>query len=240
MISAVSYAFVVTSLPAGYHIATFPQLDTHKVKVILRQTVSRPACFGGMRPFVAHDHVYIAVRHLRVCWIGAPCLKRGQVCSLQLLPGLPNAVTLWSQPHGTQNHTLLSQIQDSSAGDSRSPCLYPPGTGFSFRRLLRLAAPSVPLDTQSQKLSYYRRSVGKYQGTRATSETRDQLFFLIHGNYLLTLAGFYYGAPSPTRGWVCNLKVLLGLQCSLSRCWVPRDSWPYFLSEFWIFPTWEG
>jgi hypothetical protein len=76
-------------------------------------------------------------------------LMRGWVCRLQLLLGLASAVILRFESRGTHDHILLSQIRDSQTWRARSPYLYPqvqggpvipPGTGFPFRRLLRLTA----------------------------------------------------------------------------------------------------
>jgi hypothetical protein len=46
---------------------------------------------------------------------------------------------------------------------------------------------------------------------RSPSGTHDQFSFLLHGNYLKTFAAFYYGAPSLTRGRVCNFQCSQGL-----------------------------
>jgi hypothetical protein len=93
-----------------------------KVKVILRQTVSRPVCLGIKHPSGAYDQIFVTVRQLRVCSCGALYLMRGRVCRLELLLALPSAVILASQSRGTRDHILLSQIRD-----------------FPFRRPLRLA-----------------------------------------------------------------------------------------------------
>jgi hypothetical protein len=72
-----------------------------------------PIC--GLRP----DLYYC---QLPVCWCGALSLTRGRICRLQLLLALASAVILGSEPLGTRDLILLSQIWD-----------------FPFRRLLRLA-----------------------------------------------------------------------------------------------------
>jgi hypothetical protein len=79
-------------------------------------------------------------------------LTRGCVCRLQLLLGLASAVILRSESRGTQDHILLPQIRHPPQPSGPGPCIYisqeqgcpviTPGTGFPFRRLLRLAGPA--------------------------------------------------------------------------------------------------
>jgi hypothetical protein len=68
-----------------------------------------------------------------------PSLMRGWVSRLQLLLALASAVILGSESRGTHDHVLLAQIRDSPNLEDQVPYLYPPGTGFPFRRFLRLA-----------------------------------------------------------------------------------------------------
>jgi hypothetical protein len=67
---------------------------------------------------------------LRVCGSETPSLTRGRVCHLQRLLGLASGVILRSEYRGTDDHILLSQIQDSPTLRIRFPYLYPPGTGW--------------------------------------------------------------------------------------------------------------
>jgi hypothetical protein len=91
----------------------------------------------------------IFFRQLRVCYFVAPFLTRARVCNLVLLQGLASAAPLWSESHGTQDHILLSQFLRLPQPGGLGPRIYipqeqggpviPPGTGFPFCRLLRLA-----------------------------------------------------------------------------------------------------
>jgi hypothetical protein len=71
---------------------------------------------------------------------------RGRVCCLQLLLGLASVVILGCESRGIHDHILLYQIRDSPNLEDRVPVFISPrnrvahpGTGFPFRRLLRLA-----------------------------------------------------------------------------------------------------
>jgi hypothetical protein len=75
--------------------------------------------------------------------------RSGWVCRLQLLLVPASAVILKPESRGARDHILLSQIRDSpNLGGSGLRIYIPqeqggpvvtPGTGFPFRRLLRLA-----------------------------------------------------------------------------------------------------
>jgi hypothetical protein len=70
-------------------------------------------------------------------------------------------------------------------------------------------------------------------GVRRPSGTRDQLFFLLL-IFFRQLRVCYFVVPSLTRGWICNLLLLLPRQLSPARVWVPLDSRLHF-----IFPVLE-
>jgi hypothetical protein len=62
--------------------------------------------------------------------VGRP-LWRGRVCRLQFLLALTSVVILGSESLGAHDHILVSQIRDSPpTWRTRSPCLYPLGTGW--------------------------------------------------------------------------------------------------------------
>jgi hypothetical protein len=83
-------------------------------------------------------------------WCGASSLTRGCVCNLlvQLLLGLARAVILGTKSRRTHDHILSPNLTVPKPGgpgsriyipqEQRGPVI-PPGTGFPFRRILRLA-----------------------------------------------------------------------------------------------------
>jgi hypothetical protein len=121
-------------------------------EVTLRSTVSLPVSLGVRRPSGTHDQFYflleIFFRQLRFCNFNF--LTRERVCNLlvQLLLGLARAVTLGSKSRRTHGHILQSHLRLPEPGGPVSRIyipqeqggpVIPPGTGFPFCRLLRLA-----------------------------------------------------------------------------------------------------
>jgi hypothetical protein len=99
-------------------------------------------------PSGAQNQIFITVRQMRVCWCGVPFLTGdgSVVCNCcwsstaQSLSG--------PSPRRTHDHILLSQIRDSPNLEDQVPVFTPktgwpsyihPGTGSSFRRIVRLA-----------------------------------------------------------------------------------------------------
>jgi hypothetical protein len=97
-------------------------LPSMSLSLMLRPTVSRSVYLGIKHPSGAYDQIFITVTQLRFCWCGVLSLTRGRIWRLKFLLALASAVILGSEPRGTRNHILLSQIRD-----------------FLFRFLLRLA-----------------------------------------------------------------------------------------------------
>jgi hypothetical protein len=77
--------------------------------------------------------------------------------SFTIAAGFASAVILGSESHGAHDYILLSQIRDSPNLEGHAPDYIPqeqcgtvmlPGTGFTFRRLLRLAGLRWQYSTQ--------------------------------------------------------------------------------------------
>jgi hypothetical protein len=108
-----------------------------------RRSVSQSVLMSGshLKPIT---RFLFSVWQLRVSWCEVPSLTRGWVCNLlvQLLLGLG------SQSRRIRDNILLCHLRLSKPG-GRGPRIYipqkkgspviPPGTGFPFRRTLRLA-----------------------------------------------------------------------------------------------------
>jgi hypothetical protein len=99
-----------------------------KVKVILRQTVSRPVYLGVRHPSGNRDQFFllleIFLKKLWVCYFVAPSLTRERVCNLLLLLVLARAVPFGSDYRGTQDHILLSQFLRLPQSGGLGPRIY--------------------------------------------------------------------------------------------------------------------
>jgi hypothetical protein len=80
----------------------------------------------------------ILFRQLRVCYFVAPSLTRGRVCNILLLQGLASAVLLWPERRQKGNPVPGGITGTITRWYVIVPVI-PPGTGFPFCRLLRLA-----------------------------------------------------------------------------------------------------
>jgi hypothetical protein len=156
---------------------------------MLRPTVSLPVCLG-VKPHLGPKTRYLLVRQLRVCLGEAPFLTRRRVCRLQLLLVFPSAVILGSEFPG---------IQDSPNLDGQVPII-PPGTGFSFRRLLRLAglrwrySNPPPHCVINKEILISTIHLLSFDATRTQRKRRLQQFFVVVGTsspscYLATKGG---------------------------------------------------
>jgi hypothetical protein len=167
------------------------------MSLMLRQTFSWPVCLGIKHPSGVYDQSFITVRQLQVCWRGALSLTRGRVCLLQLLV-LASAVILGSEPRGTRDHNLLSQIRD-----------------LPFRRLIWLAglrwrySTSSPHGLVSNSSQSHIATDGQSVSTswcRAPSGAHDQIFIAVW-----QLRSCFCGVPSLTRGRVYLLYMPMAL-----------------------------
>jgi hypothetical protein len=153
----------------------------------------------------------ISFRQLRVCYLVAPSLTRGRVCNLfvQLLLGLARAVTLGSKSRKTYSHILLSHLRLLQPGGPGSLIyipqeqggpVIPPGTGFPFYRLLRLAG------LRWMELEFFLRPTVSRPvslGVRPPFGTLDQSLFC--SSFVGQLRCSAFIASSLTRKRVCNL-----------------------------------
>jgi hypothetical protein len=134
-----------------------------RVRVTLLLAVYRRSVRLGDKSLETHDQYFFQLNTCGHSPYVTSSLTGGWVCHLQLLPVLASAVILRSESRGTHDYILLSQIRDSPNLEGQIPVfifysnrvarLYPPGTGFPFRGLLRLAGLRWRYWTTSRKIT---------------------------------------------------------------------------------------
>jgi hypothetical protein len=83
-----------------------------RVRVTIRLAVYLHSVQLGDKPLETQDHYFFQLNSCDYSPYVTSYLTRGWVCRLQLLLVLVSAVIFRSQPRGTNDHILLSQIRD--------------------------------------------------------------------------------------------------------------------------------
>jgi hypothetical protein len=136
-----------SSLLRSVIIIAFQAAEAHtapnRVRVTLRLAVYHQSVCLGDKPLETHDQqLFFQHNTYGHSPYVTSSLMRGCVCPLQLLLVLASAIILRSESRGTRDQILLPQpggpgpriyIPQEQGGP-----VIPPGTGFPFRRILRL------------------------------------------------------------------------------------------------------
>jgi hypothetical protein len=124
-----------------------------------------------------------------------------------LLLGLARAVILGSKSRETRYH-LPSQMWLPQSGGPGSSIYFPRERGdpiiSPITGSVEISQSYLTTDGQSASLSW----------GQATIKARDKFFFLLE-IFFRQLQVYYFVAPSLTKGWVCNLLLLLGLASAI-------------------------
>jgi hypothetical protein len=98
--------------------------ESSRVESYVRPTVSRPVCLGIKHPSEAYDQIFIAVRHLRICWCGPLSVMRGRVCRLQLLLDSPAQSFSSPSPVGLATSLCVASYGSQDYGGGIRPRLH--------------------------------------------------------------------------------------------------------------------
>jgi hypothetical protein len=117
------------------------------LSLMLRPTVSRPVCLGIKHPSGAYDQIFITVRQMQVCWCGALSLRENGSAVYNCGTSSPAQSPWDSWPYLTVSDSWLHQPRAPGPRiyipQEQGGRVIPPGSGFPFHRLLRLARATV-------------------------------------------------------------------------------------------------
>jgi hypothetical protein len=107
------------------------QLPVLRVTSTLRLMVYRQSVHLGDKPLETHNQHFFQQNTCGYSPYVTSSLMKGWVCRLQLLLVLASAVILRSEPRGTHDHFYCLRFETPPIWRAKSPCLYPPATGWS-------------------------------------------------------------------------------------------------------------